>query len=77
MNNQSYTKDQLIDIILEVAYADPQERQRIDRDIIEEHFSEFELYIEHCWNSIDFLDCMMDLEYEFLDLILEIVEDKM
>ena len=74
MTNQPYTKDDLLDIILEVAYPDPQERKAVDRAKVKSHFDEFYSYIDHCSRKQDFLDCLKDYELEFMDLISDILK---
>jgi len=76
MNNQSYTQGQILNIILELAYPNPKERQTIDRTKIKEHFDWFYDFVEFCNGKEDFIDCLKDFELDLLDTILEIMEDK-
>lgn len=45
--NNTYTQNQIIDLILEVAYPDPEERQRIDKSLIQKHYDDFLVIIDY------------------------------
>ena len=74
MKKEYNTKEEILDLILKIAYPNQQEREKIDKPKLLIYWSMFADYIEYCQKGEDFLNCMKEWKGDFLDMIIDITE---